>query len=94
MESFNSKFSIFNSGAMNDDFLLGLPNSRHELNNFVATGMAPSLTSNRISYHFDLRGPSLTLDTACSSALVAVHLGCQSLRSGKINNEVYFILHL
>ncbi|CAC5378729.1 Phthiocerol/phenolphthiocerol synthesis polyketide synthase type I PpsB,Phthiocerol synthesis polyketide synthase type I PpsD,Highly reducing polyketide synthase alt5,Highly reducing polyketide synthase easB,Phthiocerol/phenolphthiocerol synthesis polyketide synthase type I PpsD,Highly reducing polyketide synthase sor1,Phthioceranic/hydroxyphthioceranic acid synthase,Probable polyketide synthase 37,Narbonolide/10-deoxymethynolide synthase PikA1, modules 1 and 2,Probable polyketide synthase 13,Polyketide sy len=75
-------------GAMNDDFLLGLQSSRHELNNFVVTGMAPSMTSNRISYHFDLRGPSMTLDTACSSALVAVHLGCQSIRSGEIGTAV------
>ncbi|VDI80301.1 Hypothetical predicted protein [Mytilus galloprovincialis] len=75
-------------GAMNDDFLLGLPSSRHELNNFVVTGMAPSITSNRISYQFDLQGPSLTLDTACSSALVAVHLGCQSIRSGEIETAV------
>lgn len=75
-------------GAMNDDFLIGLSNSRNELNNFVVTGMAPSITSNRISYYFDLRGPSMTLDTACSSALVAVHLGCQSIRSGESETAI------
>lgn len=68
---------------MNHDFFIGLPNSRYELNKFVVTGIAPSITSNRISYYFDLRGPTITLDTACSCALVAVHLGCQSIRSGK-----------
>lgn len=80
---------------MNDDLMLGLPSARHEYNNFVVTGMAPSITSNRISYFFDLRGPSMTLDTACSSALVSVHLGCQSIRTGiNLDLNKYFSLIL
>jgi acyl transferase domain-containing protein/acyl carrier protein len=50
---------------------------------YSGPGMANSVVSNRISYFFDLRGPSLTLDTACSGSLVAIHLACQSLRSGE-----------
>lgn len=49
----------------------------------AALGAAPSMAAGRISYQFGLRGPSLTLDTACSSSLLAVHLACQSLRSGE-----------
>ncbi|TLD08427.1 uncharacterized protein PgNI_07432 [Pyricularia grisea] len=48
-----------------------------------ATGCAYAMQSNRISHFFDLRGPSFTSDTACSSSMVAVHLACQSLRSGE-----------
>ncbi|MFO1417409.1 MAG: type I polyketide synthase [Methylotetracoccus sp.] len=46
------------------------------------TGNTASIAANRISYLFDLRGPSLTVDTACSSSLVAFHLACQSVASG------------
>ncbi|GAA2961463.1 polyketide synthase [Actinokineospora diospyrosa] len=37
----------------------------------------------RVSYKLDLRGPSVAVQTACSTSLVAVHLACQSLRSGE-----------
>ncbi|TMD09979.1 MAG: hypothetical protein E6J01_00200 [Chloroflexi bacterium] len=42
-----------------------------------------SLIANRLSYFFDLRGPSEVIDTACSSSLVAIHRACQSLRLGE-----------
>ena len=47
------------------------------------TGSAHSIAANRISYCFNLSGPSLSMDTACSSALTAVHLACESLRAGR-----------
>lgn len=50
---------------------------------YVATGTSKTSLANRISWLFDLRGPSFTLDTACSSSLVALHLACQSLRTGE-----------
>ncbi|MCZ0730511.1 type I polyketide synthase [Mycolicibacterium iranicum] len=53
-----------------------------EVNAYSGTGGALSIIANRVSYYFDLRGPSVTIDTACSSSLVAIHLACQSLRTG------------
>jgi len=47
----------------------------------VGTGNALSIASNRVSYILDLRGPSMSIDTACSSGLLGVHLAVQSLRN-------------
>ena len=45
-------------------------------------GTTLSITANRISYAFDLRGPSMAVDTACSSSLVAVDRACRTLHEG------------
>jgi len=50
---------------------------------YLATGTARSIISNRISYFFDWKGASMTIGTACSSSLVAVHHAVQSLRAGE-----------
>jgi phthiocerol/phenolphthiocerol synthesis type-I polyketide synthase C len=50
---------------------------------YSATGNALSIASNRVSYLFDLRGPSMSVDTACSSSLVALHQAVQALQSGE-----------
>lgn len=46
---------------------------------YSISGSAGSVASNRLSYFFDFKGPSVSIDTACSS-LVALHLACQSIR--------------
>jgi acyl transferase domain-containing protein len=48
-----------------------------------STGNYLSLVANRLSYIFDLRGPSLPIDTACSSSLFAMHYAAQSIRLGE-----------
>jgi acyl transferase domain-containing protein/NADPH:quinone reductase-like Zn-dependent oxidoreductase/acyl carrier protein len=54
-----------------------------ELGPYACTGVHHSIIANRISYALGLEGPSLTLDSACSSGLVVVHLACDSLRRGE-----------
>ncbi|KAJ4205641.1 hypothetical protein NW767_003703 [Fusarium falciforme] len=48
---------------------------------YAATGNGIAIMANRISYYFNLHGPSMTIDTGCSGSLVSVHLAAQSLRS-------------
>jgi acyl transferase domain-containing protein/acyl carrier protein len=50
---------------------------------YAATGSAGSIAANRLSYALDLQGPSIALDTACSSSAVAAHLACQAIRAGE-----------
>ena len=47
------------------------------------TGNTLSIAANRLSYFFDLRGPSVAIDTACSSSLVALHHACRALQNGE-----------
>lgn len=46
-------------------------------------GNISAIIASRISYLLDLRGPSMVVDTSCSSSLVAVHVACQSIRNGE-----------
>ena len=72
-----------NLGSMNSDYQTISTRDYKEVNAYTATGSSSSVLAARVSYVFNLHGPCLTLDTACSSALIAVHLGSQAIRSGK-----------
>lgn len=54
-----------------------------QINSHSGTGSALSISANRISYFFNFHGPSIAIDSACSSSLAAVHLACQSIRNGE-----------
>jgi acyl transferase domain-containing protein len=59
-----------------------------ELNPFRGTGSGYFMTANRVSYHLGLAGPSLAIDSACSSSLTALHHGCAALRSGEADTVI------
>src|SRR5690606_10699097 len=54
----------------------------------MMTGNTMSIAANRLSYIYDLHGPSMAVDTACSSSLVALHQACSSLRNGEASTAL------
>ncbi|XP_053098310.1 uncharacterized protein pks1 [Pangasianodon hypophthalmus] len=69
-------------GLMNRDYETLLNNSPSTITHYNGTGTAMSIAANRISYTFNLTGPSFAIDSACSSSLVAIHSACQAIRQG------------
>ncbi|MER8766887.1 MULTISPECIES: polyketide synthase [unclassified Mesorhizobium] len=71
------------AGATNLDYHRWLYRQPSAVSFSTYLASAPSAIPNRVSSHFNFSGPSVAVDTACSSGLVAVHLACQSLLSGE-----------
>uniref|UniRef100_A0A4W4F424 Carrier domain-containing protein n=1 Tax=Electrophorus electricus TaxID=8005 RepID=A0A4W4F424_ELEEL len=69
-------------GLMNRDYETLLNNSATTITHYNGTGTAMSIAANRISYTFNLTGPSFAIDSACSSSLVALHSAGQAIRQG------------
>ncbi|MCT1640485.1 type I polyketide synthase, partial [Dietzia cinnamea] len=67
-------------GSSSSDYQVLLTSDSAAASPYAVTGASNSIISNRISYTFDFRGPSMTLDTACSTSLVAIHEAVNSLR--------------
>lgn len=55
---------------------------------FYPTGGNPSIIASRISYHYDLRGPSWVSNTACASSLVAVHYAAKDIEAGRVDYAI------
>jgi acyl transferase domain-containing protein/acyl carrier protein len=78
-----SPTGVFVGISINDYAELIRAGGPEALDPYFATGNALNAAAGRISYAFGLRGPCVCVDTACSSSLTAVHLACQSLRTGE-----------
>ncbi|OBR04783.1 Beta-ketoacyl synthase domain-containing protein [Colletotrichum higginsianum IMI 349063] len=75
-------------GCFTRDYSDMLACDREDLPLYHGTGTGSAIMSNRISWFFNMKGPSISLDTACSSSMAALHLGCQSLRTGETTMSV------
>jgi acyl transferase domain-containing protein len=56
---------------------------------YSATGSSSCILANRVSWFFDLSGPSMTIDTACSSSMVAFDLACRGIWNGSAESVSY-----
>ncbi|MGV9943558.1 type I polyketide synthase, partial [Streptomyces sp. NPDC003401] len=83
-----SRTAVF-VGALRDDYtsLLYL-HGAEAVTQHTMTGVNRGVIANRVSYHLGLHGPSMTVDSAQSSSLVAVHLACESLRAGEADGAL------
>ncbi|KAK0621803.1 hypothetical protein B0T17DRAFT_493633 [Bombardia bombarda] len=77
-----SNTSVF-AGSFFRDYHESLIKDPDALPRFLLMGTGAAMASNRLSHFFDLRGPSMSVDTGCSTTLTALHQGCQSLRTGE-----------
>ncbi|KAG1205238.1 hypothetical protein G6F35_011766 [Rhizopus arrhizus] len=75
-------------GIASSDYAYRLAEDLNAVDASMATGNTASIAANRLSYFFDLRGPSIAMDTACSSSLVAFHQACRSIISGECSQAL------
>ncbi|PWY81621.1 polyketide synthase [Aspergillus sclerotioniger CBS 115572] len=73
-----SQTGVFVGNFTNDHLIMQLKDPEY-VSRYSATGLNTTILANRITHSFDLHGPSLTVDTACSASLYAFHLACLSL---------------
>lgn len=76
-----SRTAVFGA-SMTDDYQKQVSKDPETMPRMNLAGNAFAILPNRLSWYFDLLGPSVHVDTACSSSLVALDLACQSIRSG------------
>jgi acyl transferase domain-containing protein len=81
-------------GAMNDDYAFLTIAADDNVDHYSFTGISRGMIANRISFAFGLHGPSMTVDSGQSSSLVAVHLACESLRTGALPLAIAGGVHL
>ena len=86
----NSDTGVF-VGIANNDYLymkIKLTPDMNGFNAYSGLGNSNSVAANRLSYFYDLKGPSLAVDTACSSSLTAFHLGVQAIYRGDCSQAI------
>ncbi|KAK3361247.1 hypothetical protein B0T24DRAFT_684913 [Lasiosphaeria ovina] len=82
-----SNTSVY-AGSFFRDYHESIIKDSESLPRFLLMGTGAAMASNRLSHFYDLRGPSMSLDTGCSTTLTALHQGCQSLRTGESDMSI------
>ncbi len=75
-------------GIASVDYSYRLAHDLSAIEAATATGNTFSIAANRLSYFYDLQGPSMAIDTACSSSLIAFHQACQAIQNGDIEQAL------
>jgi acyl transferase domain-containing protein/NADPH:quinone reductase-like Zn-dependent oxidoreductase/acyl carrier protein len=75
-------------GISSTDYSYRMADDLDALGSYSTTGSTSSIAANRLSYVFDLHGPSMSIDTACSSSLVAFHQACRAIAGGEIGMAI------
>lgn len=81
---YDSRTSV-HTGCFTDDYKLTVLKDPDNLPLHAATGLSVSILANRLSWFFGLTGPSVNLDSACSSSMMALDFACQGLWRGDTN---------
>ncbi len=77
-----SRSAVF-AGVSNFDYYRAALEDDQTIDAYVGSGNSPSMAAGRLAYTFGFHGPAITVDTSCSSSLVAMHLASQSLRANE-----------
>ncbi|MGA9770379.1 MAG: SDR family NAD(P)-dependent oxidoreductase [Blastocatellia bacterium] len=84
---YKGRIGVYGGANMNTYLLFNLLSNQGLIDSFgsyqTMLGSDKDFLATRVSYKLNLRGPSVTVQTACSTSLVATHLACQSLLSGE-----------
>ncbi|HEU4321851.1 MAG TPA: type I polyketide synthase, partial [Roseiflexaceae bacterium] len=82
-DRFPGSIAVFGGGTTNTYLIYNLLSNRETLSAFdpmqIDVSNAADFVATRVSYKLNLKGPSFTVQTACSTSMVAIHMACQSL---------------
>lgn len=85
MESISGSKTSVHTGCFTDDYKLSSFKDDQMVATYAATGIAVTMLAARLSWFFNLIGPCVNLDSACSSSMMAFDQACQGLRNGDAN---------